>query len=150
MFLLDIWPLIDAVSYPIVDKPDGGKQVIFRHGLRTDHLTGIRAHANHGVLASERELGQPFSVDVTLDVDMDTDSDDLTHAVNYATVAQQVLNILTGEPVGLIEVLAGRIADTVLAISPRVRSAQVTVHKPHAPVGVALDDVAVTCRKDAE
>ena len=113
-------------------------------------LTGIRAHANHGVLASERELGQPFSVDVTLDVDMDTDSDDLTHAVSYATVAQQVLNILSGEPVGLIEVLAGRIADTVLAISPRVRSAQVTVHKPHAPVGVALDDVAVTCRKDAE
>jgi hypothetical protein len=32
-------------------------------------LTGIRAHANHGVLASERELGQPFSVDVSLDVD---------------------------------------------------------------------------------
>ncbi|MDU5026344.1 MAG: dihydroneopterin aldolase, partial [Cutibacterium avidum] len=43
-----------------------------------------------------------------------------------------------------------RIADTVLAISPRVRHVQVTVHKPHAPVGVALDDVAVTCRKDAE
>ena len=113
-------------------------------------LTGIRAHANHGVLASERELGQPFSADVTLDVDMDTDSDDITKAVNYATVAQQVLNVLAGEPVNLIETLAGRIADTVLAIGPRVRHVQVTVHKPHAPVGVALDDVAVTCRKDAE
>jgi len=65
-------------------------------------LTGIRAHANHGVLASERELGQPFSVDVSLDVDMDTVSDDLTQAVNYATVAQRVLNILTREPVSLI------------------------------------------------
>ena len=112
-------------------------------------LTGIRAHANHGVLASERELGQPFSADVPLDVDMDTDSDDITKAVN-ATVAQEVLNVLAGEPVNLIETLAGRIADTVLAISPRVRHVQVTVHKPHAPVGVALDDVAVTCRKDAE
>ena len=113
-------------------------------------LTGIRAHAHHGVLASERELGQPFSVDVALDVDMDTDSDDITKAVNYATVAQQVLNVLAGEPVNLIETLAGRIADTVLGMSPRVRSVQVTVHKPHAPVGVALDDVAVMCRKDAE
>ena len=113
-------------------------------------LTGIRARANHGVLASERELGQPFSVDVSLDVDMDTVSDDLTQAVNYATVAQRVLNILTREPVSLIETLAGKIADTVLAISPRVHSVQVTVHKPHAPVGVALDDVAVTYRKDAE
>ena len=113
-------------------------------------LTGIRAHANHGVLASERELGQLFSVDVSLDVAMYTVSDDLTHAVNYATVAQRVLNILTSEPVNLVETLVGRIADTVLAISPRVRSVQVTVHKPHAPVGVALDDVAVTCRKDAK
>ncbi|MDO4412766.1 dihydroneopterin aldolase [Cutibacterium sp.] len=113
-------------------------------------LTGIRAHANHGVLASERELGQPFIVDATLDVDMDTDSDDLTEAVNYATVAQQVLNVVAGEPVNLIETLAGRIADTVLAISPRVRCVEITVHKPHAPVGVTLDDVAVTCRKEAE
>ncbi|MSS44961.1 dihydroneopterin aldolase [Cutibacterium sp. WCA-380-WT-3A] len=113
-------------------------------------LTGIRAHANHGVLASERELGQTFSVDVSLDVDMDTVCDDLTHAVNYALVAQRVLDVLMGEPVNLIETLAGRIADAVLAISPRISSVQVTVHKPHAPVGVALDDVAVTCRKDAE
>ena len=113
-------------------------------------LPGIRVHANHVVLPSERELGQLFSADVTLDVDMDTDSDDITKAVNYATVAQQVLNVLAGEPVNLIETLAGRIADTVLGMSPRVRSVQVTVHKPHAPVGVALDDVAVMCRKDAE
>ncbi|MEX0264884.1 dihydroneopterin aldolase, partial [Streptococcus thermophilus] len=83
---------------------------------------------NHGVLASERELGQPFSVDVSLDVDMDTVSDDLTQAVNYATVAQRVLNILTREPVSLIETLAGKIAETVLAIIPRVDFLKVTVH----------------------
>ena len=113
-------------------------------------LTGIRAHANHGVLASERELGQPFSVDVSLDVDMDTVSDDLTQAVNYATVAQRVLNILTREPVSLIETLGSNMGDPfahlrdavrLIAETPGIHDVVVSPVYVTAPIGgVEQDD----------
>lgn len=108
-------------------------------------LTGIAAMGHHGVLESERRLGQPFIVDVDLELPV-TSSDDLSDTVNYATVAQGVVEEIEGDPVDLIETLAGRIADRCLA-EPLVRAVAVTVHKPHAPVGVTLADAAVTVRR---
>jgi dihydroneopterin aldolase len=48
-----------------------------------------------------------------------------------------------GEPVDLIETLAERLADVCLA-SDAVAAAEVTVHKPHAPVSAEFDDITVT------
>jgi dihydroneopterin aldolase len=39
------------------------------------------------------------------------------------------------------------VADAVLARCPQVRAAQVTVHKPHAPVAATFDDVGVTVER---
>ena len=47
------------------------------------------------------------------------------------------------QPVNLIETLAERIAATCLS-SPLVSRVEVTVHKPDAPVGLALSDISVT------
>ena len=44
----------------------------------------------------------------------------------------------------LIERLAQRIADEILADAPAVASIDVTVHKPHAPIVVAFADVSVS------
>ena len=54
--------------------------------------------------------------------------------------------IASGEPVRLIETLAARLAAACLA-NPAVREAEVTVHKPHAPVPHPFDDVTVTIRR---
>ena len=48
-----------------------------------------------------------------------------------------------GEPLHLIEALAGRVADTCLA-APQVDKVEVTVHKPEAPIEADVADVAVT------
>lgn len=111
-------------------------------------LTGIRAHGRHGVLDSERRLGQPFSADVVLEVDM-PEHDDLSETVDYTSVARVVRDDIAGEPVNLVETLACRIGDDVLAVDARIRAVEVSVHKPQAPVGVLIDDVVVTCRKEA-
>lgn len=112
-----------------------------------DHivLRGVRAHGFHGVYPEERQHGQPFVVDLVLDVDLAgaARSDDVTDTVHYGELAQQVAAVVAGEPVALIETLAERIAALALG-SPLVRRVEVTVHKPEAPVGVAVDDVAVT------
>ncbi len=113
-------------------------------------VRGIRATGYHGVFAFEREQGQEFVVDVVLHVDTRpaAASDELSDAVDYGVVAQRVHDVVTGEPVDLVEALAQRIADTCLT-DPRVQGVDVAVHKPHAPVQVPFDDVVVRIRRAA-
>jgi 7,8-dihydroneopterin aldolase/epimerase/oxygenase len=108
-------------------------------------LHGLRATGHHGVYAEERASGQTFVVDVQLDVDTRAAaaSDDVTDTVHYGELAQEVVAVVEGEPVNLLETLAARIADVCLR-RPLVGSVAVTVHKPEAPVGVAFDDVTVS------
>lgn len=112
-----------------------------------DHMTvhGIRAWGHHGVLAHERELGQEFLVDLDVGVDLVPAgaSDDLADTVDYGRLAHQVYEVVSGEPVQLIEALAARIADVVLG-HHAVRQVTVTVRKPSAPVTVPVAEVAVT------
>lgn len=108
-------------------------------------LRGLRARGWHGVLARERAEGQPFVVDAVLGLDTRPAAagDDLTRTVDYGSLAGRLVAIVEGEPCNLIETLAQRLADECLA-EPGVREAEVTVHKPEAPVPFPFEDVAVT------
>ncbi|MBE1486516.1 dihydroneopterin aldolase [Plantactinospora soyae] len=108
-------------------------------------LTGLRARGRHGVYDFEREQGQDFVVDVVLELDLRpaARSDDVTDTVHYGELAGRLVDIVTGEPVNLIETLADRLAVACLA-DPRVAAASVTVHKPQAPIPHDFADVAVT------
>ncbi len=114
-------------------------------------LQGVSAHGFHGVLPEERRDGQTFVVDVTMEVDLSQPgaSDDLSDTVNYAEVAGDIVDILTGEPLKLIESVADRIATAVLS-RPLVESVQVVVHKPQAPVGHPFTDVQVRIDRHRE
>jgi dihydroneopterin aldolase len=118
-------------------------------GLDRVELVGLRATGRHGVLAHETALGQTFVVDVTLHLDTSeaAATDDLAATVDYGTVAQDVVAVVTGEPVQLIETLAQRIADVALGPA-RVQAVDVRVHKPEAPISVPFDDVIVTIRRE--
>ncbi|MFN8125245.1 MAG: dihydroneopterin aldolase [Candidatus Nanopelagicales bacterium] len=111
-------------------------------------LRGLRARGFHGVLPEERRDGQEFIVDVELSSDTRAAaaSDDLADTVDYAAVAAAVLEVVTGDPVDLIETLAQRIADTCLTFVG-VDAVEVTVHKPEAPVGVPFTDVELRIRR---
>src|SRR4051794_36625729 len=104
-------------------------------------LVGLEAHGRHGVLASERETGQVFGVDVVLGLDTRpaAASDDLGDTVDYGALAQDVLAVVTGEPVDLLETLAQRIAGVCLG-DRRVQWTEVTVHKPDAPIDATFSD----------
>lgn len=110
----------------------------------TVSILGIRARGNHGVLDFERENGQQFVVDVEMVVDTApaAQADDLGLTVDYGAVATEVVRIVTGEPVDLIETLAERIARGVREF-PGVQQVTVAVHKPDAPVPALFDDVVV-------
>lgn len=111
-------------------------------------LMGLRSRGRHGVLEHEQQLGQTFVVDVVLHLDTRAAAagDDLTATVHYGVLAEQVVDVVRGEPVLLVETLAERIAAVALA-PERVVAADVTVHKPQAPVEVPFDDVQVRIRR---
>lgn len=114
-------------------------------------LRGLRVRGHHGVYDFEREQGQDFVIDVTLHLPLRAaaESDDVADTVHYGELADGIVEIVAGEPVDLIETLADRIAAVALA-DPRVRFAEVTVHKPSAPIAAQFDDVAVTIFRGRE
>lgn len=113
-------------------------------------LTGLRAFGHHGVYDFERAEGQEFVVDVVLELDLApaAGTDDVADTVDYSALAERLAAVVSGPPVNLIETLADRLARVCLA-DERVAAVEVTVHKPQAPVGVTLADVAVTIRRTA-
>ncbi|AXI87083.1 dihydroneopterin aldolase [Streptomyces sp. ETH9427] len=115
--------------------------------IRVDRvaLSGLRARGHHGVFPKEREEGQTFLVDLVLGLDTRPAAadDDLTRTVHYGIVAEEVVAVVEGEPVNLVETLAERIAQVCLKHDV-VREVEVRVHKPDAPITVPFDDVTVT------
>jgi dihydroneopterin aldolase len=108
-------------------------------------LIGLRAFGRHGVFDHERADGQEFIVDAVLWVDTRAAAaaDDLSLTADYGALAKVLADIVSGEPVALIETLADRLAAACLA-DRSVQQVEITVHKPHAPVPVPLTDVTVT------
>jgi 7,8-dihydroneopterin aldolase/epimerase/oxygenase len=111
-------------------------------------LAGLRVFARHGVLEHERRDGQEFVIDAVLWVDSRAAAadDDLSLTVDYGAVAGRLVRLAGDPPVRLIETLAQRLADGCLS-EPGVEEAEITVHKPQAPLPYPFSDVVVTIRR---
>ena len=70
-------------------------------------------------------------------------SDELTATIDYGVLAGRIVGAVESDPVDLIETVAERVAALVLEY-PLANSAEVTVHKPSAPIAVPFGDVSVT------
>jgi dihydroneopterin aldolase len=112
-------------------------------------IKGVKSFGYHGVLESEKINGQDFYVDVVLELDLTRASvtDDVSDTINYAEVTDLVVAQITGDPVSLIEKLAGNIADRIKATYPQAAAVSVTVHKPQAPVNAQVKDISVTINR---
>ena len=108
-------------------------------------LKGLGALANHGVYEFERDRNQRFSADIVMWVETAGTADDIAATVSYADIADEVMAVLTGTAVDLIETLAETIASRVMS-HEGVVGTEVTVHKPDAPIDHPFADVSVTVR----
>lgn len=111
-------------------------------------ISRIRLYGYHGLLPEEREEGQPFEVDLELSWDMSgaVRSGRPEDAVDYMEVVEKVKEVITGQPVGLLEHLAGRILDEIRKGFPEVEAMVVRVRKPEPPVPEVLGGVEVELR----
>lgn len=106
-------------------------------------IEGLRVWGNHGVLQFERDLGQHFLIDARIWVEAGV-ADNLAESVSYAEIAHLIAEDVKRNPVNLIETLAMRIHALVLGHSSRIRKAEITVHKPSAPIDLEFSDISVT------
>ncbi|CAB4547515.1 MAG: dihydroneopterin aldolase [Actinobacteria bacterium] len=109
-------------------------------------IKGIKGFGYHGVFDFERRDGQNFFVDIEISLNLQkaSISDDLQDSIDYGLLTTIAREEIEGEPVNLIEHLAGKIADRILLQFSQAISISVTVHKPSAPVSEDVTDIAVT------
>ncbi len=112
-------------------------------------INGLSLHAYHGVMAHEAKVGQTFTVDLELTIDLAAAarSDKVVDTVSYDKVVDCASQAFTVQRFRLIETAAGKVADAVLAAFARVQRVKVTIHKPHAPIAATFSDVGVTLER---
>ena len=99
----------------------------------------------HGATPQEKELGQPFVVDIELEVDLTTpgESDDLTDTVDYSQVYRVVKEMVEGPSHNLLESVAEGVAQKLLHTFS-LDGVTVRVTKPHVPIkGAVLEGAGV-------
>ena len=97
-------------------------------------LEGMEFYARHGYYEEERKIGNKYSVDVTLELDLNNaaESDHLDDTVNYEKVYELVSEVMSVDAM-LLEHLAGKMI-TALKSLPRVEKVMVRVSKYNPPI----------------
>lgn len=113
-------------------------------------LKGLRVFANHGVLESEKRIGQWFIIDVELSLNLDAAcrSDSLHDTVNYADLAQTIVLSMKSRTFDLIEAAAQYVCESIFSIYPSVKKISLTLSKPNAPMEFEFSSVAVQLTRE--
>lgn len=99
-------------------------------------LKNIKIYAYHGCLLEEGKIGSDYRVDLKIFADLDKSArtDDLKDTVNYV-----FLNKIVAEEMAvrakLLETVAKRIIDRILADLPMVNKVNILVSKINPPIG---------------
>jgi len=113
-------------------------------------LRDMTFYGHHGAHEHERLTGIRLAIDADLRLDLQAPglTDDLTTTVDYPAIYGLIASIQSGQSFHLLESLAARIADTVLAEFPAVAEIRVRVRKFHPPVGGPLDAFEVELARE--
>ncbi len=102
-------------------------------------LSGIRADGRHGARSGEKDVPQPFVVDLDLEVNVGEDRIDGT--ADYREVTERVRAVVEDGSFDLIEAMAEAIARECLTFDQVLR-ASVIVHKPNAAERLGIQGAA--------
>lgn len=108
-------------------------------------LKDLHFYAYHGVLPQERVVGGRFTVQIHLMVQPSLEAifhDNLEGTVSYAEVYALAKEVMA-HPSQLLEHVAARMLQTILAYFPQVVRATVEVQKDNPPMGAALSGCSV-------
>lgn len=107
-------------------------------------INDMRFYAHHGCFEQERAIGTHFRVDLSFVTNTSKAevSDNIVDTVSYLDVYQVVKAEMT-KPSHLLENVACRVGEKVLADFPAVEAVTVKVSKLNPPLGGQMDSVSV-------
>lgn len=102
-----------------------------------------------GIYDWERRIRQPLWFDIEMDFDnrIPAASDEIADTLDYKAVSKRVLAYVGGSGFGLVETLAERVAELILAEFP-VSRVQLKLSKPGAVRGARAVGVKITRQRD--
>lgn len=108
-------------------------------------IDNLEIFANHGVYPEEKSEGQFFYVNAVLYTDLRPSGlkDDLTLSTHYGEVSLFIKKCLTEHTYDLIETVAEVTAEKILLVFPLVKSLDLEIRKPHAPIPMRFESVSV-------
>jgi dihydroneopterin aldolase len=111
-------------------------------------LEGLEFHAFHGLYPHERESGNWFEVDITVETDFSVaaGTDELSGTVNYE-VLFRIIRDEMDRPAKLLEKLAEKIVHDVLNEIPAVLNVEIKISKLNPPIGGKCKKATVTLFK---
>lgn len=109
------------------------------------HIDGLKIFARHGVFEEEKKNGQDFYVNAVLYTDTERAgrADDLTQTVDYGSVCETIKKVMTENIYDLIETAAQEVAYAILRSHGLVRSVDIEIKKPYAPIAMEFESVSV-------
>jgi len=112
-------------------------------------IRNIRLYAYHGCLVEESKIGSDYRVDLKVKTDLSKSaiSDNLTDTADYVhlnNIVKQEMAIRSN----LLEEVANRILDRILAEIQMVEKAKIAVSKLNPPIGGDVAMVTIEMAKD--
>lgn len=106
-------------------------------------LEKIEFFGYHGVLESEKNLGQMFSVDCEIFLETTLCFDDIGKTVNYGDLALDIKKFCEKTRFDLLESLANHLAKMILRKYLLVKYVSLSINKPHAPIPTKFSNVSL-------
>jgi dihydroneopterin aldolase len=105
----------------------------------------LRIEASHGVLPQERLVGNTFEVSVGLFYDMEAAAvyDKIDYALDYSKLVTVVKDVMAS-PSDLLENVALRLKQQILATFPSTLGGKVRIAKLTPPIPAQLASVAIS------
>jgi 7,8-dihydroneopterin aldolase/epimerase/oxygenase len=111
-------------------------------------LEGLEFHAYHGVYPHERDSGNWFEVDISVETDFTAGAthDELSGTVNYETLFRLIKEEME-KPSKLLETVAANIVASVLRDLPKVVKVDLKISKLNPPIGGKCRKAAIHISK---
>ena len=117
--------------------------------MDTIFVRAIEFYGYHGASDEEQVVGHRYLVDVDLRycTRRAGNSDKLQDTINYSRVAKRIVEIGAGERYRLLEALASRLAEVLLAEFP-MQSIRLRVIKKCPPMNVIASEVGIEIERE--
>ena len=116
---------------------------------RVIRIRELEVFAHHGVYSEETENGQKFYINAELELEVgkgDVLSDEIKDTVNYADICVFLTEYMKENTCKLLERITELLCRELLIRFPMLKSVEVEVRKPEAPIDLPFESISVVRR----